>query len=162
MLEVQPEKSYYLQHAHQLQIYYSCFECFHYVGTVVSFTGKGHHAGHFRFVLVKAGFTYGFWNGIKNNYEYVEILKHVKKKNLKVQNKFMPDEHASIHSPLGYLWDAMGITVPNSLNILSDTSAVIFLGFFNFALVKRVFTWPTFVTQTGEFSVVTWTNHNRL
>ena len=44
----------------------------------------------------------------------------------------MPDEHAPIHSPLGYLRDAMGITIPNSLNILSDTSAVTFFGFFNF------------------------------
>jgi len=35
------------------------FACLHYLGTVVSFTGKGVRSGHFWFVLVEAGFAYG-------------------------------------------------------------------------------------------------------
>ena len=44
----------------------------------------------------------------------------------------MHDEYAWSHSLQGYLRDAMGITMPNSWNMLSETSAVTFFGFFNF------------------------------
>ena len=54
---------------------------------------------------------------------------------MNVQNKFMPDEHACSHSTLGYLWDAIGITMPNSSNMLSETLAVTFFGFFNFCFL---------------------------
>ena len=37
-----------------------------------------------------------------------------------------------------------------------------FLQFRFFSLMERVLTWPTLVTQTGEFSAMTWANHNRL
>ena len=49
-----------------------------------------------------------------------------------VKNEFMSDKNACSHSTLGHLRDAVGITMPNSLNILSETSAAIFFGFFNF------------------------------
>jgi len=49
--------------------------------------------------------------------------------------KDMSDEHACSHSPLGYLWDIIGITMPNSSNMLSETLAIIFFGFFNFCFL---------------------------
>jgi len=82
-----------------------------------------------------------------------------------VKNEFMSDEHACSHSTLGYLRDAVVITMLNSLNILSETSAVIYSSVSSisfFSLIERVLTCPTLVTQTGEFSAVTWANHNLL
>ena len=71
-----------------------------------------------------------------NQWNELKTLKRVKKKNsLNVQNKFMPDEHACSHSTLGYPWDAIGITMPNSSNMLSETLAVTFFGFFNFCFL---------------------------
>ena len=62
----------------------------------------------------------------------VKTLKTCKKKALNVQNIFISDKLACSQSTLGYLWDAIGITMPNSWNMLSETSAVIFFAFFNF------------------------------
>ena len=69
--------------------------------------------------------------------EPVERIKDIKacKKSLNVQNKFMSDEHACSHSTLGYLWHAIGITMPSSSNMLSETLAVTFFGFFNFCFL---------------------------
>ena len=57
--------------------------------------------------------------------EPLEWIKEIK------ANKFMSDEHACSHSTLGYLWDAIGVTMPNSWNMLSGTLAAT-VGFFNF------------------------------
>ena len=42
------------------------------------------------------------------------LLKACKKKSLNVQNKFVSDKLACSQSTRGYLWDAVGITMPNS------------------------------------------------
>ena len=44
----------------------------------------------------------------------------------------MSDEHTCSHSTLEYLQDAIGITMPNSWNMPSETSAVTFFGFLKF------------------------------
>jgi len=97
--------------------------------------------------------------------ERIKDIKACKKNSLNVQNNFISDEHACSHSTHGYLWDAIGITTPNSSNMLSETLAVTFFGssISAFSLIeKMVLTGRTLVTQTGEFSAVTWANHNLL
>ena len=43
-----------------------------------------------------------------------KTLKACKKKSLNVQNKFISNKLACSQSTLGYLWDAIGIAIPNS------------------------------------------------
>ena len=67
--------------------------------------------------------------------ERIKDIKACKKNSLNVQNKFMSDVHACSHSTLGYLWDAIGITMPNSSNMLSEMLAITFFSFFNFCFL---------------------------
>jgi len=69
-----------------------------------------------------------------NQWNELKTLKRVKN-SLNVQNKFMSDVHACSHSTLGYLWDAIRITMPNSSNMLSEMLAITFFSFFNFCFL---------------------------
>ena len=81
-----------------------------------------------------------------NQWNELKTLKLVKR-SLNVQNRFISEWHACSHSTLGYLWDAIGITMPNSWNMLSETSAVTLFGFFNFFLLLDL--------RNGNWSVLT-------
>ena len=71
----------------------------------------------------------------------------------------MSDKNACSHSTLGYLRDAVGITI-FYLKRQRSSSSVSSISFFS--LIERVLTCPTLVAQTGEFSAVTWANDNLL
>ena len=45
---------------------------------------------------------------------YCKDIKSLGKKSLNVQNKRISDKPAYSQFTLGYLWDAVGITMPNS------------------------------------------------